>query len=151
MITQTAVQIDQVAKEIARRKFALPDCLHVPIAAVNVNAIETYIGTIDRELGRGSPSNAYLINSYLSPPIDDRLPIWSNPASAILDERKQVWVQVPYTRYRAAYKKAFPDEDIAGKVLSHALNRRVAALKGYQYVRLTPTSRGANSISSFTE
>jgi hypothetical protein len=26
-----------------------------------------------------------------------------------------------------AYKKAFPDEAIGGKVLSHALNRRMAA------------------------
>lgn len=151
MATPSSVQIDYVAKEIALRKYGLPDCLHVPIAAVDQNAIESYIGTIDCELGSGSPSNAFLINAYPLPPIDDRLPIWGNPASAILRERKQVWVQVPYTRYRSAYKKAFPYENIAGKVLSHALNRRVATLKGYQYVRLTPTSRGANSSSAFTE
>lgn len=66
-------------------------------------------------------------------------------------KQKQVWVQVGYTRYRAAYRKAFPDEDIDGKVLSHALNRRVAALKGFQYVRVTPISRGANSSSAFSE
>ena len=63
----------------------------------------------------------------------------------------QVWVDVGYTRYRAACRKAFPDELVDGKVLSHALNRRVAAIKGFRYVRITPTSRAANSSSAFTE
>ena len=63
----------------------------------------------------------------------------------------QVWVRVPYTRYRTAYRKALPDENIVGKVLSHALNRRVASIKEFQYVRITPTSRAANSSSAFTE
>ena len=57
---------------------------------------------------------------------DDRLPIWENPASDIFHQEMQVWVAVSYTRYRAAYRKAFPNEDITGRVLSHALNRRVA-------------------------
>lgn len=69
--------------------------------------------------------------------------------AAIVDE--QVWVHLPYTRYRRAYQKAFPLEDISGKILSHAMNRRVALLKGFQYTSLTPTSRGANSSSAFSE
>ena len=63
----------------------------------------------------------------------------------------QAWVHVGYTRYRNAYKRAFPGEDIAGKVLSHTMNRRIAVLKGFQYVRITPVSRGANSSSGFSE
>ena len=31
------------------------------------------------------------------------------------------------------------------------MNRRVVALKGFQFVRLTPTSRTANSSSAFSE
>ena len=31
------------------------------------------------------------------------------------------------------------------------MNRRIAALKGFQYVRITPTTRGANSSSSCSE
>lgn len=31
------------------------------------------------------------------------------------------------------------------------MNRRVAALKGFRFVRLTPTSRAANSRSAFSE
>jgi hypothetical protein len=53
------------------------------------------------------------------------------PASKLLHERRQVWVHVEFTRYRRAYRKAFPDEAIDGKILSHALNRRMAALMGF--------------------
>ena len=35
--------------------------------------------------------------------------------------------------------------------MSHAMNRRIAALKGFAYVRITPTSRGCNSSSGFSE
>ena len=31
------------------------------------------------------------------------------------------------------------------------MNRRVAVLKGFRFVRLTPTSRAANSSSAFSE
>lgn len=62
-----------------------------------------------------------------------------------------MWVHVGFTRYRQAYRRAFPDEALDGIVLSHALNRRVAALKGFDFVRITPTSRGANSSSAFAE
>jgi hypothetical protein len=58
---------------------------------------------------------------------------------------------VTYTRYRQAYCSAFPEDAIGDKVISHAMNRRVAALKGFQYVRITPTSRSANSSSRFSE
>ena len=80
-----------------------------------------------------------------------RRPIWELPASKVLHERRQVWVHIGLTRYRQAYRKAFPDEAIDGKVLSHALNRRMAAWMGFNYVRITPNSRGCNSSSSFSE
>ena len=63
----------------------------------------------------------------------------------------QVWVHANYNGYRRAYKKAFPNEDIDGKVLSHALNRRIAVLQGFQYVRITPVARESNSSSAFSE
>ena len=31
------------------------------------------------------------------------------------------------------------------------MNRRIAVLKGFQYVRITPISRGSNSSSGFSE
>ena len=56
-----------------------------------------------------------------------------------------------YTGYRKAYKRAFPEEDITKKVINHILNRRIAKIKGYEYVRVSPTTRGVNSSSGYSE
>ena len=68
--------IDEIAKEIARSRYGLPECLHVPIAAVDEDAISAYIGTIVRVLNGGSKSKALLIEIPKPPPRDDRFPIW---------------------------------------------------------------------------
>jgi hypothetical protein len=146
-----AFLIDHAAQEVALKQFALPECLHVPIAAVDETAITNYVGEIDQVLAQGSPRKAFLIRSKEPPATDAQLPIWEFPTSKVLHERRQVWVHIGFTRYRRAYKKAFPNEAIDGKILSHALNRRMAALMGFSYVRITPNSRGCNSSSSFSE
>ena len=144
-------QIDRIARNIALRRWVLPECLHVPTAALNEEAIANYIGDIVQVLAKGTPDKAYLVRANAPPPFDDRLPIWEIEGVAVLHRQMQVWVHVGYTRYRNAYKRAFPAEDIASKVLSHTMNRRIAVLKGFQYVRITPVSRGANSSSGFSE
>jgi hypothetical protein len=143
--------IDNAAREVALPQWALPDCLHVPIAAVDEAAIIAYIGEIEAVLADGSPRKALLVRTKEPPSIDTQLPIWKIPDSKVLHERLQVWVHIGFTRYRRAYRKAFPDHAIDGKVLSHALNRRTAALMGFSYVRITPNSRGCNSSSAFSE
>ena len=143
--------IDKAAREVALKQWALPDCLHVPIAAVDEAAITAYIGEIEEVLAGGSPRKALLVRSKEPPLIDTQLPIWEIPGSKVLHERRQVWVHIGFTRYRRAYRRAFPDQPIDGKVLSHALNRRTAALMGFAYVRITPNSRGCNSSSAFSE
>lgn len=130
--------LDNTAREIALTRWALPECLHVPTAAADEAAITTYIGEIERVLADGSPRKALLVRTKDPPSIDMRRPIWELPASKVLHERRQVWVHIGLTRYRQAYRKAFPDEAIDGKVLSHALNRRMAAWMGFNYVRITP-------------
>lgn len=144
-------KIDHIARNNALNRYVLPECLHVPTAALNEEAIRTYIGDIVQILAKGTPNKAFLVRAKEPPPIDDRLPIWRLQEAAVFHRQMQVWVHVGYTRYRKAYQRAFPNEDIAGNVLSHAMNRRVATLKGFQYVRITPVSRGANSSSGFTE
>lgn len=144
-------KIDPVAREIALRRWVLPECLHVPVAAIDEEAIATYIGEIAQVLSRGQPNRALLVRTKEPLTIDDRLPIRDLEGVAVLHQKMQVWVHVGYSRYRSAYKRAFPEEDIAGKVLSHAMNRRTAILKGFAYVRLTPVSRGSNSSSAFSE
>ena len=144
-------KIDHIARDAALHRYVLPPCLHVPVAAVNEEAITTYIGDIVRVLAKGAPNKAFLVRAKEPPRIDDRLPIWEMEGSAVLHRQMQVWVHVGYTRYRNAYRRVLPLEDIAGKVLSHAMNRRVAVLKAFQYVRITPVSRSANSSSGFSE
>jgi hypothetical protein len=143
--------IDSAAKEIALSSWTLPECLHVPIAAVDEDAICNYVGTIERVLIAGSPNRALLVTLPEPGAIDPQLPISDHTNAGIFFARRQIWVHIAYNRYRYAYRKAFPDEDITGLVLSHTMNRRTAALKGFDYVRLTPVSRGHNSSSAFSE
>ena len=145
------LMIDHAAKEIALRGWGLPECLHVPVAAVDENAIRTYVGEVLRVLSAESDPKAFLVKVRRPDEIDRRLPIWQLEASSILHQAHQVWVHIGYSRYRSAYKKAFPDEDITNKIMSHALNRRIATLKGLQFVRITPISRSCNSSSAFSE
>jgi hypothetical protein len=142
---------DHAAKEITVRCSVLPECLHVPIAAVDQDAIANYIGEIVRILVEGSPAKALLIQAGPPPEIDPRLPIWNEPRSALFHQQMQVWVNAEYRAYRRAYRKAFPEENITGQVLSHCMNRRHAVLKGFQYVRIVPASRAINSSSAFSE
>lgn len=143
--------VDQAAKEIALRRSALPESLHVPIAAIDEDAIEKHIGNIVRVLIKGPSAKALLIKAGPPPATDDRLPIWGLRESAIFHRPMQVWVRAEYNGYRAAYRKAFPNEGIDGKVLSHCMNRRHAMLKGFQYMRIVPATRATNSSSAFSE
>jgi hypothetical protein len=136
--------IDQLAVRIPRESGLLP-CLYIPVAARDTNAIEIYVGRILRGLARGSPSKALLVEAYEPEKPDDRLAIWTHPEAAILHYPRQVWVHVDYSAYRRAYIRAFPDVDLTGLVLDHVMNRRVARLKGFTYLRIVPISRAANS------
>jgi hypothetical protein len=143
--------IDKAATDWAITRFGLAECLHVPIAAVNESAISNYVGEIKSVLSGRASRKALLVLANIPPPRDPSFPIWDLDGSHVLHHRLQVWVDVAYTRYRRAYRTAFPTEDLGDRILSHAMNRRVAVLKGFQFVRLTPTSRAANSSSAFSE
>lgn len=143
--------IDEIARDRALNRHGIPLCLHVPIAAVDEAAIATYVGEIKAVLSGGGQRRAFLVEAYPPEPRDPCYPIWDEPGSAMLHHPLQVWVHVGYTRYRQAYRRAFPEDQLGEMVLSHAMNRRIAALKGFDFVRITPTSRGANSSSAFVE
>lgn len=120
----------------------MPPDLHVPIAARNVEAITKYIGTISE-----ISANAIVVNPYYVPSPNFKLPIWKIKGVEILHSPRQVWVHVNYTNYRKAYSKALPEQDIANLVIDHIMNRRVARLKGFEFLRVIPISRPANSSS----
>lgn len=136
--------IDQHAVRIPQQSGLLP-CLYIPIAARDTNAIEKYVGRILAPLARASPSRALLVEAHEPDKPDERLSIWGLPGAAVLHYPRQVWVHVDYTAYRRAYVRAFPDADLTGFVLDHIINRRVARLKGFTYLRIVPISREANS------
>jgi hypothetical protein len=136
--------IDEHAIRIPRESGLLP-CLYVPVAARDQRAIETYVGTIARSLAHDASTKALLVAAYDPGALDERLAIWGVPEAAVLHARTQVWVHVDYTAYRRAYRRAFPDAALADLVLDHVMNRRVARLKGFQYLRIVPVSRGTNS------
>jgi hypothetical protein len=141
------MEIDEYAKAKAIRVYALPPCLHIPIAARHESAIERFIGHIVTDLTPASPTKALLIHSYQAPSLNPNLPIWTLKESDVLHRAKQLWVHVDFDDYRSAYAKAFPDEDLTELVLDHVLNRRMARLKGFDYLRIVPISRAANSSS----
>jgi hypothetical protein len=136
--------IDQHAVSIPQKSGLLP-CLYVPVAARDKKAIETYVGRIAGRLSRSSEEKALLVEAYEPEPPDELLAIWALPAAPVLHYPRQVWVHVDYSAYRLAYKKAFPDTDLTGYVLDHVMNRRVARLKGFTFLRIVPVSREANS------
>lgn len=71
-MTLKTFKIDPIARDIALRRSVLPECLHVPIAAVDGEAIAIYIGDIVRTLARGVPGKAFLVRAKPPAPIDDR-------------------------------------------------------------------------------
>lgn len=125
--------------------FGLLPCLYVPIAARDISAVEAYVGKIHAQLSPRSQSKALLVEAHESEKPDDRLSIWSLPAAAVLHYPQQVWVHVDYNGYRGAYIRAFPDADLTDFVIDHVMNRRVARLKGFKYLRIVPVSRAVNS------
>lgn len=136
--------IDHNAVRIPQASGLLP-CLYIPVAARDADAIETYVGRIVARLARRSPERALLVEAHEPEEPDGRLTIWGLPESAVLHYPRQVWVDVDYGAYRRAYMRAFPDVDLTGLVLDHVMNRRVARLKGFTYLRIVPISRAANS------
>lgn len=138
--------VDQFARDLAVTKYALPMSVHIPVAAKEESDIDKYIGRIAEVLVAGLPNRAFLVEPYVIPQ-KDTLPIWQLPESAILHHPKQVWVHVDYSGYKSAYLKAFGDLEDRGYVLDHIMNRRVARLKDFSYLRIIPISRAANSSS----
>lgn len=146
-----ALLVDETAKAIALTRWALPECLHVPIAAVDEDAIRNYVGNVEKVVSGRGVRKALLVTVPERAPIDPLLPISEHPNADIFHARRQVWVDVAYKPYRPAYKRALPEENIDGLILSHAMNRVTAAHKGFDFVRITPVSGVANVSSAFSE
>ena len=65
---------DEAAYRQAMREWVVPECLHVPIVAVDEQAVSNHIGDIVEVL---SPGRAVLVAVDSPPERDRRLPIWN--------------------------------------------------------------------------
>jgi hypothetical protein len=96
----------------------------------------------------GGPADQVLLVACYAPlEREESLPIWGHKNAVVLHCPKQVWAHVDFRHYRKAYKECLPDVDVRGLVIDHVMNRRVARVKGFPYVRLVAITRGANSSS----
>jgi len=141
------VDIDTVAKSDVINRWGMPESLHLPISAKDKESIVRYVGNIIDELSAPNTDNAFLVEVPKPTSINTKLAVWKLPESRILHQALQIWVHVDYKGYRKAYIKAFPDEDIPLLVLDHIPNRKLAKVMGFNYVRIIPISRAANSSS----
>ena len=130
-----------------KRVGGLPRCLHIPVAARDIGSIERFIGTVTNVYAHDRERRALLVEVGEPEEMDDGLIIWDMPGSEVLHRSPQLWVHIDYRAYRRAYQTAFPDENIDGLVMDHVENRRSAQIRGFNYVRVVPITRAANSSS----
>lgn len=131
--------------------FGLPSDLTVPIAAADLEAIETYVGTIQKRVpGRKRPVNAVVVNPH-QPSRDARVPLWEEPEAdeyyQRLHPQSQLWVHVDYTGYRKAWQRLGFGELTREVFLDHVQNREAVRLGNYShpFLRLCPISRKTNT------
>ena len=129
-----------------------PD-LFVPIAAKDIEAIETYVGTITKRLcGRKRPINAIVVEAH-RPNRNTLVPLWdlaeADQYYRRLHPLRQLWVHVDYRGYRRAWKRLGFGELTSEVVLDHIRNRATVRLSGYRhpFLRLCPVSRQTNTNS----
>lgn len=139
------MEVDQKAKDRAMI-LGMPADVHILIGARDKNSIIKYIGSIE-SIDTVHSESAFIVNPYFNPELNSKLPLWKIKESGILHAQKQVWVHVDYRHYRSAYIKACPEENVTEMVLDHILNRRVARLKGFDYLRIIPVTKAVNASS----
>jgi hypothetical protein len=126
---------------------SMAPCLHIPIVARDREAIERYVGTIVHEINGREVALAFVVTIYQTPTIDHRLPVWNLAEAEQLHTKEQVWVHVECRHYRQVFRKALPQVDLTERDVDHVMNREIARLKGFPYIRLVPITAAANRSS----
>ena len=133
--------------------FGLPPSLRIPIAAVSVADIETYVGRVLQSITdtRSGRVNAVVVMTAAATPVASNVSLWKSSIANVARERlhpsRQVWVHVDYRGYRQAYDQFGMPPIPAHYVLDHVQNRKAIRLRGYShpYLRLCPVSRTVNT------
>lgn len=138
--------IDEIAAGMPWMASMAP-CLHIPVGVRNRDAIEHFVGSVIHEFKSVNDTPMFVVSLHNVDSVDLRLPVWQLAAAAQLHAKVQVWVHIDSRRYRHAFREAFPDVDLRGKDVDHVMNRDIARLKGFDFVRLIAISRAANRSS----
>ena len=133
--------------------YGLPPDLIVPIAAADLEAIETYVGTIQVRIpGRKRPTNAVVVVAH-QPSRNPQVPLWDQCEAdqyyRCLHPSSQLWVHVDYTGYRRAWKRLGFGEITREVFLDHIRNRAAVRISGcrHPFLRVCPVSRETNTSS----
>ncbi len=134
-------------------KFGLPPCLWIPIAAINIEAIEKFVGQIlDKHSNSKGIVDAILVKTRINNIYaTSKVKLWKQLNSGDYKERlypeKQVWVHVNYAKYRKSYIDFHMPDIPNGYVLDHIQNRESIRLREYShpYLRLCPVSHKVNT------
>lgn len=133
--------------------YGLSPDLIVPIAAVDLESIETYVGTIKVRIpGRKRATNAVVVEAD-QPNRNPQVPLWDQREAdqyyRRLHPSRQLWVHVDYTGYRGAWKRLGFGELTREVFLDHIRNRAAVRLSGYRhpFLRVCPVSRETNTSS----
>lgn len=140
-----APELDPLAwKEFLRAGFC--DEVAVPIAAVSEDAITNHIGKIVRVAAEDSRGRKALVVNVYPRENPKSLLVFDLPESAAFFSPEQVWVHVDLRNYRAAYLRALPDRTLPKEIfLDHVMNRKVARILGFEYIRIVPVPGRINS------
>jgi hypothetical protein len=122
------------------------DEVAVPIAAVSEEAIARYIGKIERVVSEDSCGRRALVVNIYPRENSKTLLVFDLPESDIFFSPQQVWVHVDLRNYRAAYLKSAIEQALPkATVLDHVMNRKVARVLGFEYIRTVPVPPRINS------
>lgn len=139
--------------ESSSPKHGLPNCLHIPIAATDIDTIAIYVGTIDEKIRNSSGDIRAIRVSCFNQgiPAHHTAPLWKSDQRSRYAEalfpKYQVWVHVNYSNYRSAYCRLGMPAIPEGYCLDHIQNRKAIRLRwhSHPFLRLAPISAAVNT------
>ncbi|MFH0896020.1 MAG: hypothetical protein V2A54_16425 [Bacteroidota bacterium] len=116
-----------------------------PIAGRTIEGIEKYVGKVYPI--EKYPGKAFIVEfeRYAEPNPSE---IWKVDRSFFINCKKQLWVHVDFRKYRSAYIETFPEYEITRNIfIDHLMNRRLARVFNYPYIRLVHVDADVNTSS----
>lgn len=121
----------------------LGPCLTIPIAAKSIASIDYYVGDIHFI----SPDKQWLIVNFNPLEKPNHLPVWELPRASLIHQPQQCWVHRDFNGYREVYSEFFKPDLLGNLVVDHIMNRKLAKIRCYEFIRLIHVDRGVNSSS----